>query len=209
MRKLSKLLALGLAMVLTFGMTVSAAEDSTNTGTSNAETEALTNQITGATVDVEGVTVDLGKVYVESKEEADVLVEALKDEDGIEDATIVAATDVQVTGANGQSVTVTLEVKGVEKGKEYVAFHLGKGGWEALDVVVLEDGKIQITSDDWSPVYIVEVEEEDEDEDDKDEKKEEAAAVVSPKTGEVMPIASIMAVICLAGVAVCAKKARD
>lgn len=210
MRKLSKLLAFGLAMVLTFGMTVSAAENSTNTGASNAETEALTNQITGATVDVEGVTVELGKVFVESKEEADEILKNFVEEDGIEDATIIAATDVQVSGANGQSVTVTLAVNGVEKGKEYVAFHLGKNGWEALEVVVLADGKIQLTSDDWSPVYIVEVEVEDEDdEDDEDEKKEEAAVVVSPKTGEVMPIASIMAVICLAGVAVCAKKARD
>lgn len=34
-------------------------------------------------------------------------------------------------------------------------------------------------------------------------------AVVSPKTGEAMPVATMMVLVCLAGVAVCAKKARS
>lgn len=33
--------------------------------------------------------------------------------------------------------------------------------------------------------------------------------VVSPKTGEAMPVATMMVLVCLAGVAVCAKKARS
>lgn len=33
--------------------------------------------------------------------------------------------------------------------------------------------------------------------------------VVSPKTGEAMPVATMMVIVCLAGVAVCAKKARS
>lgn len=36
-----------------------------------------------------------------------------------------------------------------------------------------------------------------------------AGAVVSPKTGEAMPVATMMVLVCLAGVAVCAKKARS
>ena len=35
-----------------------------------------------------------------------------------------------------------------------------------------------------------------------------AAGVVSPKTGEALPMAVVLAAICLAGAAVCAKKAR-
>lgn len=35
-----------------------------------------------------------------------------------------------------------------------------------------------------------------------------AGAPVSPKTGEALPVAGMMAVLCLAGVVVCAKKAR-
>lgn len=36
-----------------------------------------------------------------------------------------------------------------------------------------------------------------------------AGGVVSPKTGEAMPVATVMVLVCLAGVAVCAKKVRN
>lgn len=208
MRKLSTMLALGLAMVMTFGMTVSAA--GSPVAGSNEVTEALGKGVTGATTSVEGVTVNADCAITEaSYNEADAIVVELNKDGDIENAVIVAAADVKVEGANGQEVTVELEVAGVKADKTYVALHQkADGEWEVLDVVILADGKIALTSKNWSPIVIVEVEEAEENEDKKDEKKD-TAAVVSPKTGEVMPIVSVMAVICLAGVAVCAKKARD
>ncbi len=208
MRKLSTMLALGLALVMTFGMTVSAA--GSPVPGSNDVTEALGKGVTSATTNVEGVTVNADCAITEaSYNEADAIVVELNKDSEIENAVIVAAANVEVEGANGQEVTVELEVAGIKADKTYVALHQKDDGeWEVLDVVVLADGKIALTSSNWSPIVIVAVDVADEDDDD-DDKKDEAAAVVSPKTGEVMPIVSVMAVICLAGVAVCAKKARD
>lgn len=220
MRKLSKMLALGLAMFMTFGMTVSAA-GSPVTG-SSAATEALGQKVTGATANVEGVTVNANSAITEEAYKAtDAEASKLKNENDIEDVKVLAAADVKVEGANGQEVTVTLDVADVQAGKTYVGIHLKDDGTtEILEGVVNADGKISFTSSNWSPILIVEVVKAEDEEEEQDEKDgvgtavEAAAtgangAATSPKTGETLPIAGVMAVICMAGVAVCAKKVRD
>ena len=68
-----------------------------------------------------------------------------------------------------------------------------------------------------SPVAVVEVEKAGADDDDDDDDSSDAATTttttveetnVSPKTGETLPVAGIMAVICLAGAAVAVKKVK-
>ena len=199
---------------MTFGMTVSAA--GSPVAGSSAATEALGEKVTGVTANVAGVTVNADcaiteESYIAGEAEINTLIE----NDVFEDVKVVAAADVKVEGADGKAVTVTLDVAGVEAGKTYAALHQCKNGeWEVLTAFAGVDGKISFTSSNWSPIIIVEVVEEDDDvEDEKDgvgtAVEAAAGAATSPKTGETLPMAGVMAVICMAGVAVCAKKVRD
>lgn len=216
MKKLSKMLALGLAMALTFGMTVCAAE-STGTATSSAESEAQYDKVTGAAS--ESGKVELLVVSKESYDAAEKIVADLVKGDDYESASIIAAADVklsELTAAEiSKGVSVTLNVSAVKEGNNYVALHQkADGSWETLPVEVVADGVVKIKFTSLSPVVLVQVEKADVDDDDDDAEKavEETPAadgtVASPKTGETLPVAGVMAVICLTGAVVCAKKVR-
>jgi len=110
----------------------------------------------------------------------------------------------------------------------YVVMHLGKDGWEIIAPDAIADGKVTATFKDLSPVTVNEVtftvvkiadpepvgEEtgEDEEDDSEDSSSAAPAAVVnpatSPKTAETLPAAGVMALIALAGAAVCAGRMR-
>lgn len=127
--------------------------------------------------------------------------------DGYASFSIKAALDV--TGTPG--VPFTVNVPGIAAGANVVAYHeVSAGNWEVVTPNSVADGKVVITLNSFSPVVIVEV--------------QAAAAsangsaatattatstttvVPAPQTGETAPMVAVMAVICLAGVAVCGKK---
>ncbi|MBQ4536490.1 MAG: hypothetical protein II994_02590 [Lachnospiraceae bacterium] len=216
MKKLSKMLALGLAMALTFGMTVSAA----------ASPNPDASQESNAQADkVADVTVSTGTATYTALDAADMadaneLVASIDADEEFEYATIVGAVDVTLEGVSDEAlakgVTLTLNIAAVKADKTYIALHYAASGLEVLPVTVNQDGVALVTLNSTSPIVIVECElvKDGEDDDDDDDDEEEAAAeavsggAVSPKTGEALPVAGVMAVICLAGVAFCNKKAR-
>lgn len=216
MKKFSKMLALGLALVLTMGMTVSAAENSENTSNSNAATEALTSSTSVGSVEINGktVTFEFSAASAESLTKVESVVEALANE-GCEGIFITGGeipAPANLTAeeiANG--VTVPLSNPNISKDKTYVVLHvLTNGDVEVLPATVVANGSLTFVTKSFSPFYVVEMKEIDEDDDDDDavETVTVTGEVASPKTGETLPVAGMMLVICLAGAAVCAKKAR-
>lgn len=216
MKKLSSMLTLGLAMAMVFGMTVSAA------GSVSTVNSSVTNDTLKAAADSvvaeSSVAVDVKEVDVAVFDNAAVTAPDAEVVGKGAETKIVTAFDVEVAEAITSSVTITFKnVEGVSAGKQYVALHqLKDGAWETLPAKVVGAGSIEITFNSLSPVAIVEVVKAGEmDDDDDDDDDEEAAVVVAadgtvvaPKTGEALPAAGILAVICLAGAALCAKKVR-
>lgn len=86
-----------------------------------------------------------------------------------------------------------------------VVAHWNGTAWEVLPTKA-EGGIIYAFTKDLSPVYIAIINVRGGDT--TPGTPAGGGAPVSPKTGETLPVAGMMAVICLAGVAVCAKKAR-
>ncbi|MCM1326095.1 MAG: hypothetical protein NC094_09630 [Bacteroidales bacterium] len=238
MKNFSKLLALGVAMSLTFGMTAFAAESpsassSANPSVTNATLEAVADAVSPRTenVTVEAATVesfdtaasavaanvatDAGKDKIAEK-----LAEAGAGEVEVTKATVVTVIVLEGTAPSDGKVELGT-VPNVTYGKNYVALHmLATGGSEFLPITVASDGSVTIhgvtSFSDWA---VVEVEatakntgSEDEDEDSDDDSAAPAVtstgAPASPKTGETLPVAGIAMMIALAGAAVCATKVR-
>ena len=144
--------------------------------------------------------------------------------------TILAAMDVEVAGVTSeqlaQGIRVTLQIPSVKAGNRYVVLHLPDGkeptvpeNWGHLTATVTQDGYMTVTFTSFSPIVVVELSDTDSGEtgsgsSDTGNSGAEAAAVstvttaVSPKTGEMLPIAGIMAVIFLAGALFCARKLK-
>lgn len=213
MKKLSSMLALGMALALTLGMTVCAAP-SVSTENSNVTNQTLAETAAKVASTAEGgVTVAPAAADVATYDEA---VKVTPDSSVIGDVTVkatVAVFELNVTAGTidaekGTKVTITLpEISG---DKKYVILHKkADGAWETIKPDSISAGSIVATFKSLSPISIVEVEEKagDDDNDDNDSSAESGAAV-SPKTGETLPAAGILAVICLAGVSVCAAKVR-
>ena len=208
MKKLSKMLALSMALALTLGMTVAAAP-SVSTSNSNVTNEVLSNQAAWTTaVTADGAVVAIGAVDVVTYDAADAAGNADSVVGGnLEVTQILAVVDVQ--GPEG-GAEVTISNRAIEAGKKYVLLHQkADGSWEKIDATRIEAGKITAFFSSFSPVAVVEV-----------APKAvannsaatttttEATPAASPKTGETLPVAGIAALICLAGVVVCAKKVK-
>ncbi len=130
----------------------------------------------------------------------------------IKSVNVLAAVEINATiPAGAKSVIVPIPVQGLNKDKNYVVLHLKDDGtWEALAATVDGDAlNVEFTS--FSPVVIAEVELQKagtDDGDDGDSDSEDSQNPASPKTGETLPLAGGMAVICLAGAYVCAKRVK-
>ncbi len=207
MKKFAKMLALGLALSMTFGMAVSAAE--------------LNPSV--VTKEPENVKIELpaGVEQIPATEEEKELA--------VNSANIVAANPGSIFGADyknveilgtyflegpkdGKAVTVTFELPELGANKSYSLLHVKEDGAIETINLVLKDGKYTAEISSFSPFILVV----------KEYSKTPAynppapsapttnnnGAPVSPKTGETLPVAGMMAVLCLAGAVVCAKKAR-
>ena len=237
MRKFSKMLALGMAAALVFGMTVSAAEskdtidavvDGVNTVIENAGVQDSEGNVienapkVEATVLPETVYNDtFGKNYDEALEKVDAndTVNAAIDaafatlKNTTEKHVYRDIIDVTVEGdipAGGLYVPVLPSADG----EAYVVAHWNGTAWEVLKTKVENNAVYALFPQGFSPVYIsiltvtgeeIKPETTTPPSDTEPEKPAEPA---SPKTGETLPAAGILAVICLAAAAVCAKKVR-
>lgn len=201
--KLTGILALGLAMALTFGMTVSAAPStSTDTHTPapapEAQSEAqqpsmgfVTGVVANKKLVVGGVEVEVADFKVEAvsnevvakaQEQAKVMVAP--------NATVLKAFDVPAPAGIDYSkgVQITFAVPGIMAGQSIAVLHQkADGTWESLPVNHVGQDSVTATFTSFSPVAIV-------------------SYAASPKTGETLPAAALLAVICLAGAALCTKK---
>lgn len=263
MKKLSSMLALGMALALTFGMTVSAAESPATQNpdfkpTAN-ETQVAESVLAGAVPEVKapaGVTVTVEKPDVNTVAEVvrgdvvdDAIADFLKDSDYEKkmdklaanagaadkkvrfeiDQTPVAAVEIKCDEIPAGGLTVEIANANIQPNSTttYVVMHLNSetGKWEIIVPDKVENGKVTVTFMNLSPstinpTIIVPVgEEKTEEEPAKEEwleprHPEQAAAAAaanpatSPKTAETLPMAGVMALIGLAGAAICASKVR-
>lgn len=265
-KRISGIIALSMAMALTFGMTVCAAE-SPSTGTSTApvlnevitadttvpadttvvaelETQSATLNsavgtiTTSTTISVNGkdeaVTVEAPKavtagVMNSAKTTATTIVAKLVEQnkitvaaDKVAVATPIAATDVEIKlpagiteiPATGITLTIPVSTLKVDASKTYLLLHLRADGvWETLPATVV-DGAVTATFTSLSPIVVVEVTQQaapadnSSDDDDAPAATTAPATAQSPKTGEAVPFAAVLAVVCLAGAAYSAKRIK-
>ena len=202
MKKLMKSIALTLAAVLVFGMTVSAASSSSaSTATASAVDQQLASQVQQIAND--GVNVGGGQGYTIGNLNEKWLVRMQKYADAHGLGKVLTCFDLSSGATN---VNVTLRYNGLSDGQSYVFLHYVGANWQddskydenAYEVIgTTKDGKF-LTGffKSFSPVGIAEG------------TASAASGVVAPKTGEVIALSAIMALIMIAGAVVCAKKAR-
>lgn len=222
MKNFSKLLALGVALSLTFGMTAFAAE-SPSTAVDGTTQEQLTKiaenigKTEGVTVEMTVHTQNRGAQMLENTSAVKSMAsDAAKVLDAKEVEILALAAAMDITGTPNEPITLT-NVPNVKASKEYVLLHWkSKGGTEIIPVTVNGDGSITFTVSAFSDFALYEakitpkVDDEDDDNDDSNDTPAVTAdgAPASPKTGETLPVAGIAMMIALAGAAVCAKKVR-
>jgi hypothetical protein len=198
MKKFVRSIALTLAAVLVFGMTVFAATstETTNTSFSDVEQKLFDDAIAiSYATKTDGVTV--GPVSADwltrAKEYVATHPNVIKGE-------VLTVVDFRSAGA----ATVTFNTKYFTgEGPFYVLHYYAKDwetgaydkeAWELIPVTKNADGTFSFTCNSFSPFALI--------------TGTAGSAVVAPKTGEVIAISAILALIMMAGVVVCAKKAR-
>ena len=241
MKKFSKMLALGMAAAMVFGMTVSAAGskdtidavvDGVNTVIENAGVQDSQGNVIENAPKVEATVLPetvynetFGSNYGEAlaKVDANEAVNAAIDaafatlNNGSDKNVYRDIIDVTVEGeipAGGLYVPVLPSADG----EAYVVAHWNGTAWEVLQTKVENGAVYALFPQGFSPVYISiltvtgeEVPDNNGGSDNNDSSSDNnnsSAAPESPKTGETLPVAGILAVICLAAAAVCAKKIR-
>lgn len=226
MKKLSSMLALGLALALTFGMTVCAADSpEASLAVEEAAEKAGFNEEKAAAfaegVSVEAVTVgDKTIVPTVTPVNPTTLYAANEAAKTLFDGgKAVASVNISLGGESGE-VTLTIDMGAkVEAGKKYVLLHWDGDKWETIVPKSIVGGKVTATFSNLSPVILVEDNRKDGEQADWPEPRhpENAAAAAataaagpatSPKTAETFPAAGVLAVFCLAGAAVCARRMR-
>lgn len=215
MKKFSKIMAASLALALAFGMTVSAAPSG---GSSDGVKQALQEQANGVNSSIkapEGVVAYATAVTegaynnvldkVADSATSQKAAAALK----LSGAKVLPPLLVIDLHSDKENVELTFAVPGAATGKRYALLHMNADGSvkEVLPATCAADGTITATFTTFSIYAVVEIEEVG------DNGPAESPAPApsdntSPKTGETMPVAGIMALLLLAGAVVCAKKVR-
>jgi len=204
MKKLLRTLALTVATVLVFGLTVSAA-DSVSTNTASAVDQQLAVDAQKiANNGVNGATGKIGNL----NEQWLIRAQRYADGHGLGKVQTIFFFDSSATNA-----TLNIMYEGTKENQSYVFLHYtGKNAasgnwndvtdaeydanaWEVINVTVDSNKRMSGYFTKFSPIGIA-------------EGTASTAAVVAPKTGEVIALAAIMALVMIAGAAVCAKKAR-
>lgn len=108
-------------------------------------------------------------------------------------ADVTAPAGVTVSATN--PITLDLPAPGVKAGAAVAVLHWNGSAWEVIKPDAVNDGMVKATFTSLSPVFVVEF-----------SALTSEGNAVSPKTGSSMPVLPVMAVICMAGVAVVATK---
>lgn len=201
MKKFAKMLALGLALAMTFGMAVSAAEN--DSVITQKPTEAVEGDVTDYTPDAEEVEEVVTAANAIVKNPSLVFIPNYKKVE-------VKGTFFWNKPEDADSVEVALTLEKLEGNWSYSLLHVNEDGIvdQVIDLVE-KDGKYTATLTKFSPYILVAKEYTPGPAASKPAANTTTnAAPVSPKTGETLPVAGMMAVLCLAGALVCAKKAR-
>ena len=193
MKKLIKTLALTLAAVLVFGLTVSAAT-SPSTATVSAVTQALANDASQIASDGGfGVAGTIGNLDEDWLARA----QAYADAHGLGKVVTIFRFD-----SSAKNVNFSVRYANLKDNQEYSFLHYtgdvnnyDANAWEVIKATKSEGQRLTGFFVSFSPIGIV-------------EGSASAAAVVAPKTGEVVTLAILMALMMIAGAVVCAKKAR-
>ena len=234
MKKFSKIAALSMALALTFGMTVCAA-DSTDAYKEMLATAQATADNTKAVDSSTGVAVTLTKTAatVDDIKAADTAVESptsalsqtVAQAAGVADVAKVTEVKLLVMmditpdpAADGTEITVTIPYQVTSAtGKSFVLMHQRGDKWEFAASYDAENGGFVfkgVVGKDFSNYAVFEVTEdttptpEQTPQQPTQQPTQQTETPVSPKTGGTVPVAVFAAVILLAGAAVCAKKAQ-
>ena len=196
MRKLMRTIALTVACVLVFGM-IAMAAPSTSTSTSNGADNAVANEAYALNYSLtapEGTAIyPLNNEWLQRAKD----FAASKAEIG----NVVTIFDLR---SNAKDFDFSVTCDKLESGKSYVLLHFIGTNWEkeytdptAWEVIKCTVNGKTLTAhvNGTSPFAIA-------------EGSATGAAVVAPKTGEVIAISAILAMLMMAGAVVCAKKAR-
>lgn len=223
MKRFSKVLALGMALSLAFGVTAFAADSP------SVETAGLGKVTVSAEGLAEGQELQVNEEANVQEKETEIYTQRGLMSDVIEKSgftseigkthtiSVVAVFDVSLSDGKVGEGGITVTFNGTFKSdKKYVVLHKNNGVWEALTTTVSEDGNsIQAVFSSLSPVAIVEVGEtvqsnqpNQPNNDNNNNDNSSNDETKSPATGETLPIAGIMALICLAGASICVGKVR-
>ena len=192
-KKLAVLLAT--VMVLAMGTTAMAAPSATTATadkTGATETAAALSDgisVTKGSVKIDGADSDVvptlkavpEKTVESAKEAAKELVSA--------NANVLKLVDVSLP-TNFTKATITFDIPGVTAGQKVTVLHQkADGTWEVISGSKVEDGKVTATFTSLSPVAFV-------------------VEGTSDKTGTTLPVLSLLAIVCLAGVVFCTRKVK-
>ena len=241
MKKFSKMLALGMAAAMVFGMTVSAAGskdtidavvDGVNTVIENAGVQDSQGNVIENAPKVEATVLPetvYNETFGSNYDEALAKVDANDAVNAAIDAAFATLNNGSDKNVYRDIIDVTVEgeipagglyvpVLPSADGEAYVVAHWNGTAWEVLQTKVENGAVYALFPQGFSPVYISiltvtgeEVPDNNGGSDNNDSSSDNnnsSAAPESPKTGETLPVAGILAVICLAAAAVCAKKIR-
>lgn len=241
MKKFSKMLALGMAAAMVFGMTVSAAGskdtidavvDGVNTVIENAGVQDSQGNVIENAPKVEATVLPetvYNETFGNNYDEALAKVDANDAVNAAIDAAFATLNNGSDRNVYRDIIDVTVEgeipagglyvpVLPSADGEAYVVAHWNGTAWEVLQTKVENGAVYALFPQGFSPVYISiltvtgeEVPDNNGGSDNNDSNSDSnnsSAAPESPKTGETLPVAGILAVICLAAAAVCAKKVR-
>lgn len=241
MKKFSKMLALGMAAAMVFGMTVSAAGskdtidavvDGVNTVIENAGVQDSQGNVIENAPKVEATVLPetvYNETFGNNYDEALAKVDANEAVNAAIDAAFATLNNGSDKNVYRDIIDVTVEgeipagglyvpVLPSADGEAYVVAHWNGTAWEVLQTKVENGAVYALFPQGFSPVYISiltvtgeEVPDDNGGSDNNDSSSDNnnsSAAPESPKTGETLPVAGILAVICLAAAAVCAKKVR-
>lgn len=211
---------LTLVMVLALTMTMSITAFAAGSPSTDAQVVDVTDA-NGNKLDVEVKVNSLTDTQVAeaaqiAQDESTVVQEAVKSgaiaDSNYETAGVLASVEVQIDGDTRPTaenpISISFNVNTAKAGDVIVAAHQkADGTWEYLPTTVA-DGTVTVKFTSLSPVVFIKLAEKAA-ADEGDSSSDAAAGTTSPKTGiNVVYYAELIAMLSLAGAAVCAKRAR-
>lgn len=188
-KRILGMIASTMALVMTLGMTAFAASPSTGS--------VSTADVTGGTSVEATANVSVAGEQAQVKEIAETQIAnnaAINTINGVTYKLVSTVWYGEINGSLSGATDITIKNSGIVAGKTYMVLHYNKTTqvWDSQIAKNVKDGSLVATFTNLSPVVVMEV--------------SGGAGATSPKTGEVAPVAAVMAVICLAAAAVSFKK---